>query len=168
MGTKLITGGDTSALGGVYKMSALDEGGEMKPRMKISDNPEKLTLPGKKELYRVYDENGMAFADLIALVEEKIDQSQPLELFDPREIWKRTTMKRYTLRPLLRPFFRAGLPVGRELTVQQISAYRAQEERTIWPEMLRPLNPQHPKVDLSQPLWDLRHEMLLQAGRSEG
>ncbi|NLD52728.1 MAG: nicotinate phosphoribosyltransferase, partial [Clostridiales bacterium] len=92
VGTKLITGGDVPALGGVYKMSALEENGELVPRMKFSDNPEKLTLPGRKEVYRVYDAQGMAFADLITLSDEQINPSQPLTLFDPNEVWKRTTM----------------------------------------------------------------------------
>lgn len=77
-------------------------------------------------------------------------------------------MTRYTIRPLFTPFFREGKPVAKELTVKEISAYRAKEEQTIWEEFLHPLNPQHPKVDLSQPLWDLRHQMLLKAGRAEG
>ncbi len=161
VGTKLITGGETPALGGVYKLSALEEHGTLSPKMKFSDNPEKITLPGKKNLYRVYDENGMMFADLITMADETIDQSQPLTLFDPQQTWKRTTMTRYTLRPLLEPFFRAGKPMQGEQTVQQISAYRAREEATLWEEQLRPMNPQPPKVDLSQKLWDLRHDMLL-------
>ncbi len=160
VGTKLITGGDTPALGGVYKMSALEEDGQLVPRMKFSDNPEKLTLPGRKELYRVYDAQGMAFADLITLSGERIDTTQPLTLFDPNEVWKRTTMTDYSLKQILQPFCREGQIVAPQQTLQQISAYRAQEERTIWEEQLRPLNPQPHKVDLSQPLWDLRDQLL--------
>lgn len=167
VGTKLITGGETPALGGVYKLSALEENGRLVPKMKFSDNPEKITLPGKKNLYRVYDENGMAFADLITLSEESLDPSQPLTLFDPRETWKRTTMTRYTLRSLLEPFFQAGQPLQEEKTVQEISQYRAKEEQTLWEEQLRPINPHLPKVDLSQKLWDLRHNMLLEGGKDK-
>ena len=141
-------------------MSALEEDGQLVPRMKFSDNPEKLTLPGRKELYRVYDAQGMAFADLITLSGERIDTTQPLTLFDPNEVWKRTTMTDYSLKQILQPFCREGQIVAPQQTLQQISAYRAQEERTIWEEQLRPLNPQPHKVDLSQPLWDLRDQLL--------
>lgn len=165
VGTKLITGGDTPALGGVYKMSALEENGVLVPRMKVSDNPAKITLPGKKELYRVYDEQGMAFADLITLADETIDETAPLTLFDPKETWKKSTLTRYSLKKLMRPFFRQGRFVGESFSVKEISAYRAQEEKTIWEELLRPINPQHPKVDLSQKLWDLQQAMLQRDGR---
>ena len=166
VGTKLITGGDNPALGGVYKMSAIEENGVLEPRMKFSDNPAKITLPGKKSFYRVLDENGMAFADLIALADEVYDQSQPLTLFDPVETWKRSTLTHYTLKPMLQPFWRGNEHVGPVLTVHEISDFRAGEEKQIWPEQLRPMNPQVPKVDLSQRLWDLRHGLLVQGGKA--
>ncbi len=165
VGTKLITGGETPALGGVYKMSALEENGSMMPKMKFSDNPEKVTLPGKKELYRVYDADGMAFADLITLADEWMDESQPLTLFDPKNTWKRTTLTGYRLQKMLQPFRRGERYVGPSLSVHDISDYRANQEKHIWEEQLRPVNPEPPKVDLSQTLWDLRHELLLKGGK---
>lgn len=167
VGTKLITGGDSPALGGVYKLSALEENGVLTPRMKVSDNPEKITLPGKKDLYRVYDAQGKAFADLITLSDEAIDESQPLILFDPKEIWKSTTMNGYHLRKLLQPFFRAGAYAGQDRSVHQISRDRAQDEETIWEQHLRLINPQPYKLDLSQRLWDLRHAMLVKGGKTQ-
>jgi len=165
VGTKLITGGETPALGGVYKMSALEEHGVLTPKMKFSDNPEKVTVPGKKELYRVYDDQGMAFADLITLADEVIDEVQPLTLFDPKHTWKRTTMTGYRLQKMLQPFWRGGRYAGPSLSVHEISDYRARQERHIWEEQLRPVNPEPPKVDLSQKLWDLRHDLLLKGGK---
>ncbi|MHC1786921.1 MAG: nicotinate phosphoribosyltransferase [Christensenellales bacterium] len=160
VGTKLITGGDSPALGGVYKMSALEEGGTLVPRMKLSDNPEKVTLPGVKDLYRVYDAQGMAFADLITLADEVVDESRPLTLFDPKDTWKRSTLTAYRLKRLLVPLMRGGEPVGGDSRVRDISLARAQDEKTIWDEHLRLLNPQTYKVDLSQKLWDLRSNLL--------
>ena len=167
VGTKLITGGDSPALGGVYKLSALEEDGVLAPRMKVSDNPEKITLPGKKDVYRVYDARGKAFADLITLSDEMLDESRPLTLFDPREIWKRTTMTEYRLRKLLQPFMRTGKYVGQASSIHQISLYRAQDEETIWDEQLRLVNPQPYKMDLSQKLWDLRHALLVKDGKAQ-
>ncbi len=165
VGTKLITGGDSPALGGVYKMCALEEDGQLVPRMKLSDNPEKVTLPGVKDLYRVYDAQGMAFADLITLSDEVIDQSQPLELFDPKDTWKRSTLQQYSLRRMLQPMYRNGEFVGQQHSVKEISAWRAQDEKTIWDEHLRLMNPTLFKVDLSQKLWDLRRDLLLRGAQ---
>ena len=100
MGTKLITSADGPALGGVYKMSAIEENGALAPRMKRSDNPGKITLPGRKEVYRLYDEQGMAIADYITLADEAVDTSRELTILTP-ETWKRMTLKNFTAVPLL-------------------------------------------------------------------
>ncbi|MDR3051675.1 MAG: nicotinate phosphoribosyltransferase, partial [Oscillospiraceae bacterium] len=107
VGTRMITSMDHPALGGVYKLAAEEVDGRLVPRIKISENPEKITNPGLKQLLRLYErESGKAIADLIALEDERFDTSQPLTIFDPAHIWKRMTLTDYTLRYLLVPIFR--------------------------------------------------------------
>jgi nicotinate phosphoribosyltransferase len=160
VGTKLITSADCSAFGGVYKMNALQTQGQLAPKIKLSDNPVKVTLPGRQELYRLYDAQGMAVADLITLDDEIIDESQPLTIFDPQDTWKRMTLSDYTAKKLLTPFIRGGQPVGALPALKQIQEYRAQDEKTIWEQHLRLVNPAAFKVDWSDRLWQLRHRML--------
>jgi nicotinate phosphoribosyltransferase len=160
IGTKLITSAGCYALGGVYKMSALEENGRMMPKMKLSDNPEKITLPGAHEVYRLYDPEGMAIADLVTLMDEKIDFSQPLTIFHPKDTWKKMRFEKYSAKKLLKPMFRNGKPVGDDLSLNEIKAYREKEEASIWEEHLRLRNPQPYKVDLSDRLWQLREKML--------
>ena len=160
VGTRLITSADSPALGGVYKMSAIWEQGAWSPRMKVSDNPEKVTLPGKKEVYRLYDEDGMAVADLITLAGERIDPSEPLTLFDPNETWKRMTLHKYSVRNLLAPLFINGETTCTPPPLSEIRALREAEEKTFWSQYLRLLNPHTYKVDLSDQLWQLRRDLL--------
>lgn len=160
VGTKLITSQGRAALGGVYKLCALEENGALQPKIKLSDTLEKVTLPGKNDLYRLYDAQGMAVADLITQGDEEIDFSAPLTIFDPLEPWKRMTLDDYSARPMLTPLFVEGeaLPVEEDLAA--LSAYRASQEETIWEEHLRPVNPHPFKVDLSDGLWNLRHSLM--------
>lgn len=161
VGTRLITSLDTPALGGVYKLCAEEKHGRVYPRLKISDNPAKVTLPGLKKLYRVYlKETGKAFADLIALEDEVYDASQPLTLFDPEETWKTTTLTEYTIRDLHVPVYKNGRQVYQCPPLQEIKAYAKQESETFWAEYKRLHRPHRYKVDLSQPLYDLRRELL--------
>ena len=160
VGTKLITSADRSAFGGVYKMNALQTQGQLAPKIKLSDNPVKVTLPGRQELYRLYDAQGMAVADLIALDDEVIDPNRPLTIFDPQDTWKRMTLSGFTAKKLLAPFIRGGQPVGALPTLRQIQEYRARDEQTIWEQHLRLVNPAAFKVDWSDKLWQLRHRML--------
>ncbi len=160
VGTRLITSQGRSALGGVYKLCALEEDGRLVPRIKLSDTLEKVTLPGKNSLYRLYDRDGMATADLIAPHGERIDFSAPLTIFDPQEPWKRMTLTEYTARPMLAPLFVNGEKQPIEESPLALSAYRASQEKTIWEEHLRPLNPHPYKVDLSDSLWALRRDFM--------
>ncbi len=160
VGTKLITSAGRYALGGVYKMSALEENGALVPKMKLSDNPEKITLPGAHEVYRLYDENNMAIADLITLQEERIDFTRPLTIFHPQDTWKKMRLENYTARKLLEPMIKAGQDVGENPTLPEIQAYREREEQTIWEQHLRLVNPQPYKVDLSDKLWQLRESLI--------
>jgi len=167
VGTKLITSADRSAFGGVYKMCALETDGRMVPKIKLSDNPEKVTLPGRQELYRLYTADGMAAADLIALADEEFDFTRPLTIFDPQDTWKKMTLTDYTARKLLEPFFAGGAPAGPSPALPEIQAWRRQDEGTIWEQHLRLVYPSAFKVDLSDRLWALRHAMLHE-GDGEG
>lgn len=166
VGTRLITAADMVSLGSVYKLGALaDEKGAMQPKMKVSDNPAKITLPGDKEVWRLYDESGMAVADYITLSGEEVDQSQPLTIFDPNQTWKKMTLETFTARKLQQPLFVNGRFVGQRKTLKEITAYREQDEKTFWEQYFRLQNPQKYKVDLSDKLWQLRRDMLESAGK---
>lgn len=166
VGTRLITSQDNPALGGVYKLAAEEVNGVLHPRIKISENPQKITNPGLKALYRIYDgHTGKALADLIALAEESYDPSQPLRLFDPVDTWKTMTVTDYVLRPLLAPIFVKGQLVYDMPTLLEIQAYAAREMDTFWGEYRRLQSPHRYKVDLSQPLYDLKHRLLAQGGK---
>ena len=161
VGTRLITSQNTPALGGVYKLAAEEVDGVMQPRIKISENPAKITNPGLKKLYRVYDKkDGRALADLIALADEVYDEREPLTLFDPENTWKTMTVTDYTLRPLLEPVFRGGRLVYDLPSLPEIRAYAAREMSTLWEEYKRLHKPHLYKVDLSRPLWTLKRSML--------
>ncbi|MDL2318852.1 nicotinate phosphoribosyltransferase [Eubacteriales bacterium OttesenSCG-928-A19] len=161
VGTRMITGGSTPALGGVYKLVAEEIDGQMHPRIKISENPIKITNPGVKKLYRIHDNRtGHAIADLIALEDEVYDEQAPLELFDSENTWKRMTVSDYTMRPLLSPIFRGGKLVYDMPPIQAIAEHTREELATFWAEYKRLNKPQLYKVDLSQPLWDLKQALL--------
>lgn len=160
VGTKLITSADRSAFGGVYKMCALETDGVLQPKIKRSDNPIKVTLPGLQELYRIYDPQGMAVADLITLADEVIDENEPLTIFDPQDTWKRMTLTHYSVKKLLSPFVRDGQPVAEQPGLMDIRAFREQDEATIWEQHLRLIFPTAFKVDWSHKLWTLRNNML--------
>ena len=108
VGTRLITSNDNPALGGVYKLAAEKVGGEWIPRIKISENPAKITTPGCKQVHRLYGKDGMAVADLITLEHEEVDTSKPLTIFDPTQPWKQMTLTDFTQRELLQPIYVGG------------------------------------------------------------
>ena len=165
VGTKLITSADMSSLGCVYKLSAMeDTDGSMQAKMKISDNIAKITLPGKKDLWRLYDPNGMAIADYITLAGETPDDRKPLTIFDPDEVWKKMTLTEITAVKLQQPLFKKGIFVGTKRTPKEIALFRAKDEKTLWEQYLRTQAPHRYKVDLSDRLWALRADLLEQAG----
>ncbi|SMP56107.1 nicotinate phosphoribosyltransferase [Anoxynatronum buryatiense] len=162
VGTNLITSSNWPALGGVYKLAAAAESGALVPKIKISDNPEKITNPGLKKVTRIYDESGLfALADLIMLADETIDTSEPLTIFHPIYTWKTKTFRRYSLRELLEPLYLNGKLVYERRTVQEVRANVRRELDGLWPEYKRLQRPQIYKVDLSKKLWDLKHQMML-------
>lgn len=163
VGTNLITSRDCPAFGGVYKVSGYYKEGKLVPKIKLSDNDEKVTNPGHKKLLRVYDKaSGKIKADLIALDQENFDEQMPLTLFDPISPWKKSTLKpgSYAIRSLLQPVFKNGQCVYELPTTNEIRAYCNDELDTLWDESRRLINPQLVFVDLSKALYDLKHEMI--------
>lgn len=159
IGTKLITSSTDPALGGVYKMSALQEDGVWVPKMKFSDTVEKMTNPGIKTTWRIYNEEGMAKADLIALREESFDTTKPLTIYHPVETWKHTTFEKYTMRNLMVEIYRNGEQVYFSPTLKEIADYAKKMRSEFWSEYTRLLNPHVYKVDLSDKLYDLKKEL---------
>ena len=161
VGTRMITSMDNPALGGVYKLSAEEVDGKFVPRIKISENPAKITNPGVKQLYRFYDRrSGKALADLLALDEEDFSSGEPREIFDPENTWKRMTLCDYRMRQLLVPVFENGELVYNSPALSEIAAYAKQEMETFWDEYKRLNRPHRYKVDLSQKLYDLKLQLL--------
>ncbi len=161
VGTKLITSEGCPALGGVYKLSAEISDSEIIPKIKVSDNVEKITNPGYKKLSRLYDKNtGKAIADLIMLDEETIDQTKPLTIFHPVDTWKRMRLTNFSAKELMVPVFLDGKQVYHSPALMDIQAYASEELATFWDEIKRLINPQEYKVDLSQRLYELKKSLL--------
>ncbi|WP_113672619.1 nicotinate phosphoribosyltransferase [Vallitalea guaymasensis] len=165
VGTNLITSKGNPSFGGVYKLSAKYEDDEFIPKMKISENPEKITNPGNKKIIRVYNKrSGKIKADLIALNHEKVDESKPLILFDPEATWKQLKLQpgTYYTRELLEPIFIDGKCVYETPSTFSIKEYCEKELSTLWPESRRLMNPQNVYVDLSHELFELKQSMIKQ------
>ena len=163
VGTRLITSEDNPALGGVYKMGAEVINGKVIPKIKLSDNPAKVTNPGIKKVFRLYGKDGMAIADLIALADETIDTSKPLRIFDPVQTYKSMTLTDFSLRELLVPIFVDGHQVYNSPDIKQIQAYAKSEVDAMWDEYRRLTMPHTYKVDLSDKLYDLKKKLIAQA-----
>ena len=166
VGERLITSKSEPVFGGVYKLCAVeDPAGNIIPRIKISENPAKITNPHFKKVYRLFEKDtGKAFADFITVHDEEIDFTQPLELFDPEATWKRQTFSGFTARELLVPIFRGGRLVYQQPTIEEMRTWCAGQVDLLWDEVKRFENPHNYYVDLSQKLWDIKHELLKQAG----
>ncbi len=162
VGERMITSKSEPVFGCVYKMSAVeDENGKIIPKIKISENAAKITNPDFKALYRFYSkETGKAEADLITLHDEEIDESEPYELFDPDYIWKRKIMTDFTVKKLLVPIFINGECVYESPSVDKIKERCKEELASMWDEVLRFENPHNYYVDLSEKLWNEKHELL--------
>ena len=163
VGTNLITSKDCPSFGGVYKLAAIEKDGELIPKIKISENTEKITNPGNKTVYRVYDKaNGKIKADLICFADETYDTSKELLLFDPNATWKKTRLEggSYTMREMLQPIFIFGECVYQSPSVMEIAEYCRQEKETLWDETKRLFYPHKVYVDLSQKLYDTKTTLL--------
>ena len=165
VGTNLITSGDWPAFGGVYKLAAAKdkEDAEFTPKIKLSENSEKVTNPGNKTIFRIYDkESGKIRADLICLADETFDESKDMIIFDPIETWKKTKIKggTYTLRELLVPIFQKGACVYTSPSVMEIRDICTREKDTLWEESKRLVNPHEVYVDLSDKLYHIKSDLL--------
>lgn len=163
VGTNLITSKDCPALGGVYKLAAVKKDGVLNPKIKISENPEKITNPGYKKVVRIYDNcSGKAQADLILLEDEVIERDRPLTIFHPVYTWKKKVITNYEVKELLIPIYKDGIKTYKTQSVHEIQSFVKEELSNLWPEYLRLTKPQLYKVDLSPKLWKLKHDMVKQ------
>jgi len=161
VGERLITAKSDAVFGSVYKLTATEDNGLITPKIKVSENIEKITNPHFKKVYRIYSkETGKAEADLICLYDEEFNENEPLEIFDPHYTWKKKTFTNYTLRELLVPIFQKGELVYEFPEMKDVRAYCAREIETMWDEVLRFENPHDYYVDLSDELWELKNRMI--------
>ena len=168
VGERLITAKSDPVFGGVYKLVAKEKDGEVVPKIKISENAVKITNPHFKKLYRIFDrETNTAIADLLCVYDEVIDESQPLELFDPHDTWKRKTVTNYVAKELLVPVFKDGEFVYKSPDIKEIQQYCREQVETMWEEVLRFENPHRYYVDLSQKLWDIKMKLLADHGKNK-
>lgn len=167
VGERMITSKSTPVFGGVYKLCAIEKDGQIIPKIKISENAAKITNPHYKKVYRLYENaTGKAVADYITLHDEVIDETKPLELFDPDFPWKRKTLTDFTARELQVPIFKDGKCVYTSPSTSEIRDYCASQIDTLWDEVKRFENPHNYYVDLSQKLWDIKQD-LLKAGNKK-
>ena len=170
VGTNLITSKDCPSFGGVYKLAAIQApDGSFIPKIKLSENSEKITNPGNKKIYRIYEkESGKIKADLICLEEEAYEENQDLMLFDPLEPWKKTLLKAgtYTLRELMVPVFVKGNCVYTSPKTMEIRDYCLKEQDTLWEETRRLVNPHKVYVDLSDKLYQTKINLLNEMGQA--
>lgn len=161
VGERLITSRSEPVFGGVYKLVAVEEDGEIVPKIKISENVEKITTPGFKQVWRLFDnESGKAMADVMTLHDEVISSEQPYELFDPVVTWKRKVISDFTAKPLLVQIFKNGECVYDVPKLSDIREYCAESVDTLWSEVMRFENPHKYYVDMSPKLWELREKLL--------
>lgn len=162
VGDRLITSHSSPVFGGVYKLAAVEDAdGRIIPKIKISNNTAKITAPGYKKVYRIFDgNNGKAIADQVCLADETIDPSEPLTLFDPEAPWKKKTVTGFIARELQVQVFKGGKRVYESPSLPEIRRYCEEQIGTLWDEVKRFVNPQEYYVDLSRRLWELKQGML--------
>ena len=161
VGERLITSKSEPVFGGVYKLAAVERNGEMIPKMKISENVEKITNPGFKHVYRLYEkESNKAIADVITMEGETIPEQDGYEIFDPNAIWKKKSLKNFYVRSLLVQIFDKGECVYESPSLDEIRRYCKDQIETLWEETLRFENPQTYYVDLSKKLWSIKQDIL--------
>ena len=171
VGTNLITSESQPSFGGVYKLAATySDDGKWVPKIKLSENSEKITNPGNKQIYRIIEkDSGKVFADYIALEDETFSEKEDLVLFDPIDTWKKSTLKggSYEMRPLLVPIFLGGKLVYKCPSVEEIKAHCKREQESLWEECRRLTNPHAVHVDLSDKLYEMKKRLLAQYSRGE-
>ena len=161
VGEKLITAKSDPVFGCVYKLSALEKDGMMIPKIKTSENPEKINNPGFKTVYRLYDKSSdRLLADVVTLRDEEVPSGKEYEIFDPNAIWKRKKITNFYAEELMVKIFEGGTLVYDQPTIQEIRDHCAKQQKRLWDEMKRFENPQTYYVDLSHKLWDLKNRMI--------
>ncbi len=162
VGTKVITAFDQPALGAVYKMvSVEDDDGQMVDRIKISGNAEKVSTPGKKQVWRITDtKDGKSEGDYITLSTEDPREEKSIYMFHPNYTYINKTVENFDAEPLLKTIYRDGKLVYDRPNLSQISDYAEKELAALWPEYRRELNPQKYPVDLSQKCWDNKRDII--------
>ncbi|MBS6042057.1 MAG: nicotinate phosphoribosyltransferase [Clostridium baratii] len=161
VGERLITAKSEPVFGGVYKLVAVEKEGKIIPKIKISENNEKITNPGFKKTVRIFDKDShKAIADLIMLHDEVIDESLPLTIFHPIHTWKKKNITNYYVKNLMVKIFDNGRPMYNSPSVMEIREFSNLETEKLWPEVLRFENPHEYPVDLSDNLWSLKQTLL--------
>lgn len=162
VGERLITSKSDPVFGGVYKLSAVeDDEGNIIPKIKISENVEKITIPGFKQVHRFFDKDTHApIADVISLHDEDFSEEEEIEIFHPVHTWKRKTINNFYTRKLLVPIFKGGELVYDSPTISEIREFANSEVANLWDELKRFDNPHEYFVDLSQSLWNIQNELL--------
>lgn len=157
VGERLITSASTPLFSGVYKLCAVEKDGRIIPKINLSENVKKITIPSSKSVYRLFDmDSGKAIADVLTTDSEEIDDTKPYELFDPDFTWKRKEIENYVARPLLVKIFDKGECVYTSPALSEIRDYCAEQIDTLWDEVKRFENPHKYYVDLSEKLWEIR------------
>lgn len=163
VGERMITSKSEPVFGGVYKLSAVDmnDGNGLMPRIKVSENVEKITNPGYKTVWRLFNnETGKAIADVITMADEVIDDTKPYTIFDPIYTWKKQTLTNFTAKKLQIQVIKNGQICYEKPSVSEIQKYAKEQIETLWDEVKRPLNPHRYYVDLSERLWSVKDNML--------
>ena len=161
VGERMITAKSEPVFGGVYKLVAVEKDGEITPKIKVSENVEKITVPHFKKVYRLYgNDTGKAIADYMTVYDETVDDSHDLEIFDPNATWKKKTVYDFTARELLVPIFINGKRVYDCPPLEQVRDYCKAQVDTLWDEVKRFDNPHTYYVDLSEKLWTIQQDLL--------
>ena len=159
VGERLITAKSDPVFGGVYKLTSIEQDGKLEPKLKVSENIEKITTPGFKQVYRIYQES-IAQADLITFHEETLDTSHPLTIFDPIQPWLSKTFDTFEVEPMLKPIFKKGQLVYKKPSIQSIRSFKLKNLNQFWPEIKRFYFPHQYHVDLSETLWNKKQELI--------
>ena len=160
VGENLITAKSDTVFGGVYKLAAIERNGKIIPKIKISENSEKITNPSFKKTVRFYSKDtNYALADVIMLKDENVPEGN-YEIFDPKDTWKRKILTNYYTKELQEKIFENGKLIYKSPELKEIAEYSKQDLKTIWEEVKRLNNPQKYYVDLSLELYNLKTEML--------
>lgn len=161
VGERLITSASSPLFGGVYKLSAIEKDGKTVPKINLSENVRKITIPSSKQVYRLIDkDSGKAIADVLTLDDKIIDETKPYVLFDPDFTWKRKEIENFVTRKLLVPIFKGGKKVYEEPSLKEIRDYCLRQTDTLWDEVKRFENPHKYYVDLSKNLWAERNGLI--------